>query len=298
MADTQTNYTHKPMIIIELTGGLGNQLFQYALGRQLAMQHNTDLFFDIGRLSKQSNGRELYLNQLGIPVPLAPSHLTASYSTRPTSLKRLIHRFCRQYWSGPLHYFRDRHPFELDAGVCQAPDNSYLTGYWQHPGYFSQIATQLRQEINQPLTYQLINNTNQSQPEATVSVCVHVRRGDYIGNRRYDVLPANYYRRAIDVLASRLGQLSVCVFSDDLGWCRQHIDWGHPVVYATPASTLVHLAQMSRYRHFIIPNSTFSWWAAWLGTKADSLIVAPRSWLRSATGLQQPSGLTHNMLIL
>jgi hypothetical protein len=119
-------------------------------------------------------------------------------------------------------------------------------------------------------------------------VCLHVRRQDYLdtpAGRRLGFLGKGYYDRAVARMARRAPGAHFFIFSDDLAWCRKSLCLHHPHTYVEHRGT-AHAAAasdfrlMTRCRHFIIANSSFSWWAAWLGESADSLVIAPRTWFR------------------
>ncbi|WP_266363310.1 alpha-1,2-fucosyltransferase [Tellurirhabdus rosea] len=279
------------MIVTELNGGLGNQLFQYALGRYLAERHRTELWLDNGFLLQQSSGpdssarRTFALDGFTIDPKMAPSAVTRRYGLRPTRAGRVWGRVRNTFFNrGPLTYLAERTPFRADSRVLQAPDNSYLSGYWQSRAYVDPIAAVLRQELVFREALPPVAGELAEQIRGAEAVCLHVRRGDFVNNARHQVTEPAYFYRAEEVLKQRLERPTLFVFSDDMDWCRTNLRFRLPAVYAAEEHSLpggpIHFQLMTLCRHFVIPNSTFSWWAAFLGRKADSLVVAPRLWLR------------------
>jgi len=278
------------MIVVELRGGLGNQLFQYALGRFLAERHQTQLLLDtaflLDRSGRERGGvfRDYELNRFALRPAFAGPDLSRRYGLGSTRLGRAARRLRRLVAGcrGPLTYVAEQTPFRAEARVLHAPDDCYLSGYWQTRRYVEPVAALLRRELafREPLPEPL--QPLARRMKTTESVCVHVRRGDVTGSRRHDVVSPAYYARAADELRRRLGKPTFFVFSDEPGWCRRHlalrggVEWMDEPA-GLPASW--HFQLMSGCRHFVIPNSTFAWWAAFLGADDASWVVAPRVWL-------------------
>jgi hypothetical protein len=114
------------------------------------------------------------------------------------------------------------------------------------------------------------------------SVCMHVRRGDFVGNRFHGTMPAEYYTSALSAIAPKFPKPKVFVFSDDIAWCERHLKFpfetmfmGHS--YVGPKVSH-YFALMKACKAFVISNSSFAWWAAWLGDDREKLVVAPKTW--------------------
>lgn len=280
------------MIITELNGGLGNQLFQYAIGKQLAVQHHTQLLLDTAWLSGQAGATVFPFQAIDPVATIAPRQLVEPFATTANRWRRITRRIINTYWPHRITFIRERHPYRKVS--FPAPASCYLTGYWQHSGYFTAISDWLRsslQTLLRPYVPSAFHVDSQS-------VCLHIRRGDYVTNRRYHTLPAHYYASALQLLQARVGPVQVYVFSDDPDWCRQYLTLAEPVWFCPPAPALVHLAQMSSCSHFIIPNSTFSWWASWIGRKTNSYTIMPLHWQRRNGRLTEAPGLTRHSLTI
>jgi hypothetical protein len=117
------------------------------------------------------------------------------------------------------------------------------------------------------------------------AVCIHVRRGDYSLNPHtrafHGLLPPEYYQSAMSVIEKRSPRVFYYVFSDDLDWCRDHLRFKGEAAFVDVNAgkpAWMDMRLMSRCRHHIIANSSFSWWGAWLNVSKDKVVVAPQEW--------------------
>jgi hypothetical protein len=180
-----------------------------------------------------------------------------------------------------------------------------FNGFWQCESYFPDVAHLLREEftLKSPLPPGGPNLTALQRPN---SVCLHVRLGDYLRPEGsfLGFAGLDYYRQAIAEMIQRVPDAHFFVFSDDLGWCMEtlQIDHSHSFINYDPGPTKAALALsvMSHCSHFVISNSTFSWWAAWLGKAADKIVIAPKGWFaneRGAPGSSQFGSLSSKDLV-
>ncbi|HEY4248056.1 MAG TPA: alpha-1,2-fucosyltransferase [Lacunisphaera sp.] len=174
----------------------------------------------------------------------------------------------------------------FDPKILELKGELYLDGYWQSPKYFEEIAGQLRREftVRPELTRpdsgiaDLIRNSQ--------SVSLNVRRSDFVTNPKaakvHGVITVEYYRHAERIIAERVPDPHFFVSSDDVQWCRNNLKFDHPVDFFESHDNGHKFANkfwlMTLCRHFIIPNSTYAWWPAWLNTNSDKMIVAPKRW--------------------
>ncbi|MFD1142147.1 alpha-1,2-fucosyltransferase [Larkinella insperata] len=278
------------MIVVELMGGLGNQLFQYAAGKSLAYKSKSELYVDARFLmnrnveSRKVTYRNYDLDIFKINPPLAAASaslrygISASLVFRP--VKRLFNRFIN---AGPLQYVAERRPYQYDVQFGDLTDNVYLSGYWQSTQYFQAIQQQLRAELQFAESIPAYASELAEEIKSNLSsVCVHVRRSDFINNRRHDVVPPVYYQEAEKLILARVNSPTFYVFSDDIEWCRTHIRFCAPTVFVGDEwagnRAQLHLQLMTFCQHFIIPNSTFGWWAAWLSPGLNKIVVVPKKW--------------------
>lgn len=287
------------MIVIRLDGGLGNQLFQYAFGKALACKHNTTLCidsiaFEKWEPNKFSIKRTFELD--GFLVKLINLQQTERNIFFPdNSLRSKVwHKIKRIYG----HYTRlyERHSGYDSSIMEKSTSNCYCFGYWQSIQYFEKIAFLLRSELVPNL---LVCNRDfklESEISSYNPVCIHVRRGDYaknhITNKLHGVISIEYYKQAVRKLESKIGKpLDYLIFSDDLEWCSNAFQWlaSYKLVQSPlPNHSVYDLYLMGLCTHFIIANSTYSWWAAWLASNPNKIVVAPQNWTadRSSSALK------------
>ena len=274
------------MVISHLIGGLGNQMFQYAAGRALAFTQGSEFFVDAGDLiaSPLHQGFEL-LKIFDCPVGVADrAHVRSVLGWQ--SSRRAQHLFRHPL----LAALRTRHlvlepHFDYWPGFRKLVPPSYLMGYWQSECYFHDIADIIRRDFSFHRPLAGPNLTLNKLICETNSVSVHVRRGDYVSNPQafatHGVCSIEYYETAIKYVSDRTLSPSFYIFSDDMEWVRSHLEIRHPCCYVENnkgADSYIDMQLMSRCKHNIVANSSFSWWGAWLNGNADKLVIAPRRW--------------------
>jgi hypothetical protein len=282
------------MIVVKLQGGLGNQMFQYAAGRELQRRNGGDLVLDLTLLLDRFprnnvvfrnydldifriQPRLTLLSQLSrrLPIPLLYLH-TAS------TLVRL------QDCVGFQHHIVDTIKFREE--VLEARGNVYLDGYWQSPKYFVGSEATLRREfeVKQPLSD--AGERVAAQMASTDSICVNVRRADYVtlqaSSDTHGFMGKEYYDLGIEKIAPQLKTPHIFVTSDDVEWCRENLQFEYPTTILGHEYKGYkfgeYLTLMSRCKHFLISNSTFAWWAAWMNPSPDKIVVCPKKWFRDS----------------
>jgi hypothetical protein len=170
----------------------------------------------------------------------------------------------------------------FEPAVLEAPTSTLLVGYWQSERYFESVEAQIRVDFTFVLDRVRIDEGLLDQIRSTPAVSIHIRRGDYVLSERFELLPASYYQAAVAAIASRTGSPHLYVFSDDVLWCREHLELPFPTVFVERADGHPggDLLLMSNCRHHVISNSTFGWWGAWLNPSREKIVVAPKRWFR------------------
>ena len=274
------------MIIVNLMGGLGNQMFQYALGRRLAQDKGVTLKFDTQWFAKQ-NLRKIELGKFNITFQIASEE--EIYRTKHFSQNRIIRKVYSIYQNF-LPYFRRSLISEQKSGIfddriLEVPKNCYLTGYWQSEKYFSSMEDTIRKEF----TLKEIANSDfrelSEEMQRTDSISLHVRRGDYVTNPQtnkfHGALSIDYYKSAVKLMQNQIDVPHFYVFSDDLEWVKESLDFVIPCTYIESdkeGRDCEEMWLMSQCKHHIIANSSFSWWGAWLGNKPDKIVISPNQW--------------------
>lgn len=271
------------MVIAALQHGLGNQFFQYAAARNVAARLGAPLFLDASHYLYIQN-RALDLGKFRVRARFLPDLLAKL--------------FTRSEGGGPL---RRRLEALANLGIRTLDDQeqgydprverlgwfSRLDGLWQSERYFAAVRPQLLEELEPrgPLPEAVRAFVRRVTDEP--SIALHVRRGDLVTDPLYaetvGTLGPEYYREALTRLKARLPDGRVYVFSDDPAWCAQQL----PAIFPTEVvsgrvtrSPVEDFAAMKACRHFVIANSTFSWWTAWLGRQADKQVIAPARFFR------------------
>lgn len=275
------------MITVKLTGGLGNQMFQYAFGRSLALWKNTSLQLDTTSLEKGegTTPRTYALDAFQIDAPRV-AYLSP---LRPTITDKIANRWEKQF----VPYYRRRTIVEkssrYDARLRSCRDDAILEGYWQSEKYFEDHTNQIWQDLTFKNAPAGKNKTYIALMQSIPSVSIHVRRGDYVNHPLasavYIALDANYYNRAIAQLATLSDEaFTYFVFSDDPAWVEQNLSLPTPyhlVDHNGPDQAAEDLRLMSLCQHHVIANSSFSWWGAWLNPNPKKIVIAPQRWFKT-----------------
>ena len=282
-------------VAVQVLGGLGNQLFAYAAGRGLAQRLGAELVLDCTR--RLPGDRSFCLDRYSIRAQFrfdGPSKIRGRYFRLPgkhgTRIADAFHRIFPRTVEFDGRRFRvieDRKLFTYDTRFDSLAGSIYLKGGWQCFRYFENAADIIRSELRPAAPPPATNREWLARVGQTNSVGVHVRRGDYLSaeyvNRNGVCEPA-YYANAAKSIRARVESPTFFVFSDDLAWCRDNlaIDGMVLVDANSPDDPVNELRLMTACRHHIIANSSFSWWAAWLASHPQQVVVAPLPWMTAA----------------
>ena len=275
------------MIIVQLKGGLGNQLFQYAAGLSLAMRHNVEVKVDITQLQQPDKeigtSRYFELENLEDPPEVATVSEINALTRRPF-LEIYLEKFLPSYKR--IVYNEKR--FEFDKNFYNAASNIYLKGYRQSEQYFSSIESHIRSTFHfKPTVISGIHGYLESLV-GKETVSIHIRRGDYTNHKvrsLHGTLEEQYYQDAIDKISSALENPVFLIFSDSIDWVKKNIKFTRNVEFVSGTVTKNHYEDffiISRCKHNIIANSSFSWWAAWLNPNPVKIVIAPKKWFNNA----------------
>ena len=284
-----------PTIIVHLAGGLGNQMFQYALGRHLAL----------------ANAAALYLDRSAYDETVAPDPAQGiracqlhhfAVAGKFIRFEKGINLVFSKIWYKFSRVMEKNRPYHARRHIIEPAENHFrfdpaiynlkitglvvLRGYWQSEKYLVDAAPMLRRELVVKSEPDEANRELLHQIGATNSVSIHVRHGDNANSvaANLGVLPLSYYETAVQRLAAGIANPHFFVFSDDIAWARQNLDIHHPVTYVEhngDARSHEDLRLMTHCRHHILANSTFGWWGAWLGAKSGQIVYAPRRYYQN-----------------
>lgn len=273
------------MIIVRFMGGLGNQMFQYAFG--LAMeQRGVDVKYDISWMkyhSKKLEVQDIFCLDLSEKIASIEECNKLGY-TRYDTYGRL-----RQIFNIKKSFIYQRKPIDSIRfnERLMHKDNTYYAGYFQCENYFLSIKEQVKHvfKFNDSYVREKTNKYNRELIKKIVtseSVAIHIRRGDYLNNNIYDALDNDYYDKAISRMYSIYSKPTFIIFSNDIPYCKnkydninaEFVDWN------MGESSWVDMYLMTLCKGVVIPNSTFSWWGAWLNKNDGKTVIAPYQWFR------------------
>jgi hypothetical protein len=266
------------MITVKIIGGLGNQMFQYALARRLAMLNNQPFQLDLSGYSNYML-HDYYLHKFKIIENIASQEEITAIKKVGRSLLERIKPYNKRKIVQEKYCLFDPKVFKIKQ------KNVYLDGYWQNEKYFAEIKEILFSEfalkdglgVEARKIAELINSSN--------SVSLHIRRGDYLSSKFssiYEPCSLNYYDQAVKKLASKITNPVFFVFSDDIEWSKKNLKIPHPVTFVSnpEIKDYEELILISLCRHNIMANSTFSWWGAWLNQNPHKIVLAPKQWFK------------------
>jgi Glycosyl transferase family 11 len=253
------------MITTVLQGGMGNQMFQYAMGYAQARRLKTELVLSTARLANDEK-RQYNLSLYDLKEKITSQIVTPLVKEEGLPYNQQI--------------------------VNRIKDGDTILGYWQSEKYFAQYTNEIKSTFtshpsswdkdSKNVLYKIIEAGERS-------AFLGVRRTDYLNLLDYHgVMDGDYYQEALSIVAHKIGvRPEVFVFSDDPQWCREHLPEHFQVIEPRPTTKTVlgredvDLSLMSVCRNAIIANSSFHWWGAWLG--ADKNVIAPKRWFTTLT---------------
>jgi Glycosyl transferase family 11 len=271
------------VIVTRLTGGLGNQMFQFAAGYALSLRRGVPLELDISSYERD----ELRIYELvsyELPAKLAAPATLQRIPRKARGLEKLVQHFgSRAIDTIPL--YREPH-FEFDPKVLDLPAPHALQGYWQSERYFADVSGKVRLAFTPTLPLEPENaSVMEAIRQAAMPVSLHVRRGDYVSDASASAIHGtcslDYYRTAIASILDQTPNAHFFAFSDDEAWTRQNLTSHAPITYVAanpPSRGYRDMQLMSACQHHIIANSSFSWWGAWLNNQSGKRVIAPARW--------------------
>jgi hypothetical protein len=274
------------MILVKLAGGLGNQLFQYATGRRLAIKTGAELKLDLS----------VYPDRTGRIYKLADFNIKASVAT-PWDLKKMrpgvaIKAFSRIFPALDTRTVKEK-DFGFDENILSLADGKYLIGYWQSEKYFSarggsasggkDIENIIRSELTLKDGLGGQARLIEQKILSTDAISIHIRRSDYLTEKISEVfapIGLDYYARAAQKISASVRDPHFFIFSDDIDWSKANLKLTFPVTFVSGQGMkdCDELILMSLCKHNIIANSSFSWWGAWLNANPDKIVIAPKDW--------------------
>ncbi|WP_455631003.1 alpha-1,2-fucosyltransferase [Megamonas sp.] len=281
------------MLKIKLQGRLGNQLFIYAFARKCLEKYGQKILIYDRKNEKDitwySHLDNYYLhpnikftsNKKEVTKMGGYAKLLYYYNHLRTKNKSARKRYeTQQKW---LNYYIQHGLILLTDGYFELPDkipsDIYCEGYFQSAKFFDDIREQLLSELKPKDEHTTEEKAFIRQIKSTTSVCLTIRLGDYIGNTTHQVCTAKFYKNAMKKMKELYPDCIFYAFSDEVDKLKEIFDFDYPIIYDKGKSKdYMSLDIMSHCKHFIISNSTFSWWAQYLSTNPNKTVIAPPKW--------------------
>ncbi len=273
------------MIVVKLIGGLGNQMFQYAAGKALALRHHTEVKVDTIELESDPEGKftkrhfELGIFEAKITVA-SKEEINAFSNLGKNKFKRELQRRF-PFLFNRMMAVESGTPYHTE--FTKYPKHTYLSGFWQSELYFKDVAQDIKKDFTFGAKIVDRNKELLAKISGVNSVSVHVRRGDYVSNANahqfHGLCSLDYYNQAISLLSNKQDAIELFVFSDDIAWCKENLKYDFPVNFVETNDAHSDMYLMSLCKHNIIANSSFSWWGAWLNNNSQKIVVAPKQWI-------------------
>ena len=271
------------MIISQLSGGLGNQLFQYAYGLSRAIELGEEFKIDLS----------FYLNYKWHTYSLEPFNISAKLANAneidyiKCLDKKIFNKIKRKVFNNNFHCINEENLL-FNSKYLKINKSSYITGYWQCENYFNNyfpiIANEFEIKIPPCLKNQSLIDEINSEKE---SVSLHIRRGNYVNEENvskiHGTVSMKYYESAINYIELNSVNPKFYIFSDDINWAKENLKLSHRVIFVDindDQTDYEDIRLMSLCKNNIIANSTFSWWGAYLNKNNDKIVIAPKQWFK------------------
>lgn len=277
------------MVIVNIFGGLGNQMFQYALGRHLSQKLNTNLKFNYSINLTRTD--------------FDPKDIPSIFDIFDLIGKVEKFKEPRNYFIKILVYFKNKFinvfqkkkfinesDFCFNKDILSSPNNCYLSGYWQSEKYFIDIENLIREDFRIKIPLNGNNLEIAEKIKHAESVSIHLRGRDYITKEETKKILFTcdnlYYERSLSLIREKVKNPHFFVFSDDPEWAKIFLKTDNSFTFVEGNSwnktNYEDLRLMSLCKHNIIANSSFSWWGAWLNNNTEKIVVAPQKWFADA----------------
>ncbi|MDS7594771.1 alpha-1,2-fucosyltransferase [Agrobacterium tumefaciens] len=270
-------------VVVPLIGGLGNQMFQYAAARAVALRTGSAVRLELSWFGTDPD-RQYALEPFAIDAMTMVSEKQAA--PKYDLLSRIVRRLPIARRQNGLPVFKET-SFRYDSGIEELRSPVFLDGYFQSEKYFSNYRDQIAADFklrNAPLppTAAILEQIGNCD-----AICLHIRRGDYVTNKaanaHHGTCSLEYYKLGLEHVIEGLARPHCFVFSDDPEWARGNFVPKIPVTFVDiHATNQAHedLRLMAACQRYVIANSSLSWWGAWLGSHSNKKVVAPAQWFQ------------------
>jgi hypothetical protein len=277
------------MIIVQLQGGLGNQMFQYAAARTLSIRNNTLLKIDLsflkkGILSENVDYRKYGINNFCIIENIISEEELNNFIRKSKFFAKLkiswLNKKTGYKLPVPKTFWQKGHGYDPEFFLL--PKNSYLIGYWQNVKFFAGSEEIIKQDFMFRNLPDQSNTVFLNRMKKCESVAIHIRRGDFKNLPVLGTIGREYYIKAINYLTEKLYKPVFFFFSDEMKWVKENFNTinsdcslNYVDINNSTDREVEDMRLMSNCKHNIIGNSTFGWWGAWLNTNPGKIVIAP-----------------------
>lgn len=269
------------MVVTNIYGGLGNQMFQYAIGKSMAVYKHEELFID-SSIFDNYELRNFQLDDFNVNYKPIKFGKLSIYKINNKYKLHILKKINKYLKITPKIFF-EKDEFIFDDSVFDAKSFLFV-GYWQSYKYFEKIRGVLLKEFTLKNRLDTVNLEILNRIITSNSVSIHIRRGDYVTDDVNSVSSLAYYDEAIDYVVKYIKKPVFYIFSDDIDWVKSNLN--------TKSQKLEYIDNnkqnperdmelMKNCKNNIIANSTFSWWAAWLNDNNDKIVIAPKIWVHN-----------------
>lgn len=277
------------MKIVKLKGGLGNQMFQYAFAKNIEMVTGETVKFDISTFNvrKDDDIRKPRLFEFKINGDIATDSQIAetcilNHNYDLLSFKYKLSIQIENIINSKYFFRRDCKYYPINNLV----DYEYFDGYWQSWRYVDTVRDKLKFEFKPKKNISIKSSLWIEKLKKQNSVFVGIRKGDYSSSRKvqkkYGEFDSYYYERAMEYICGLVQNPIFYIFSNDIEWVKRNMKFEKYNVYyrdiEDQVSDFEELIVISSCKHFIIANSTFHWWGAWLSNTSPKIIISPQKW--------------------
>lgn len=274
------------MIVTKLIGGVGNQMFQYAVARRLSQIHHTELKLDIYAYESYKL-RKFELDKFNISAQIATKNEIEKFIKIPKNIfEKIIFNLIPSVQKKSRFYYEEKY-YHFDKHVLSLPDNVYLSGYWQSEKYFIDIEDIIRKELTVKQHPDQQNQDVLGKIKSVNSVGIHIRQGDFATDvstiSLHGLYGIDYLQKAIKMIAEKVASPHFYVFSDDILWARNNLKIKFPITFIDlniGKKDYEDIRLMYSCKHNIIVNSTFGWWGAWLNNNRSKIVITPKIWYK------------------
>jgi len=275
------------MIVVKLAGGMGNQMFQYALGKLNSIKYNKKLILDLSFLLDRNQGPNFTYRNYDLDIFQLEVETVNSIDVNDSFIRI----------EEPGHHFPNPQFTEIYNHV-PTDKNLYISGYFQKDIYVKYLRDTLLKDFQLKDLLDKKAQTLLEKIKKENSICVNIRRADYVTNKNmtafHGVYGKEYIDKGMSIINKKVTSPHVFIFSDDMGWCENNLKFECPHTFVGHSYKGNKFGQylylMSQCKNFIIPNSSFGWWAAWLSQNKDKIVITPNKWFQDSnmvtTGLK------------